>query len=270
MGEDTRARFRALVRRFDSDVRIHRVTRAVRRLLPGDDDFGDPLSTAGRGAPQRLGRELRTVASLGGDPAPSALRELGLSALQVWSAVVPSGRAVPVDRATILFTDLAGFSGWSLDVGDRVALDYLRAMGAHTEPLIGAADGRVVKRLGDGLMAVFPDPRRAVETALEMRDRVEVLRVDGHRLQLRAGLHQGRPLRLGSDLFGVDVNVAARIAEAARPGEVLASNGVVDLLPPGTARTRRRLFFRAKGVPDGVRVSAVEWPSAVGPRRMPT
>lgn len=67
-------------------------------------------------------------------------------------------------------------------------------------------------------MAVFEDPGQAIEAAHAAARALESVEIGGHRPRLRAGVHTGRPRRLGSDYFGVDVNVAARVAEAAGAG----------------------------------------------------
>ena len=75
---------------------------------------------------------------------------------------------------------------------------------------------------------------------------------------LRAGVHVGRPRRLGGDYFGVDVNVAARVAAAAGGGEVLVSDAVRDRLDPDQVSTRRRWRFRQKGTPKGLQAFVAE------------
>jgi adenylate cyclase len=113
----------------------------------------------------------------------------------------------------------------------------------------------VVKRLGDGLMAVFDDAADAVQAAQDSAEAVERIVVDGYSLQLRAGVHVGTPRRLGGDLFGVDVNIAARVADAAGAGEVLISSAVKDRLGEDAAlNTKRRWRFRAKGAPKDMTV----------------
>ena len=152
------------------------------------------------------------------------MREVGLTALQVWQALSESqGRGRGEREVTILFTDLVDFSAWALEAGDTMAVDLLRRVGQAVEPPIEDRGGRIVKRLGDGLMAVFDEPSDAVHAALEAVAGLEAVEVGGHRPQLRAGLHVGRPRKLGGDYLGVDVNIAARIADAAGPGEVLVS-----------------------------------------------
>src|SRR5205814_10420660 len=118
---------------------------------------------------------------------------------------------------------------------------------------------RVVKRLGDGMMAAFDDPACAVHAACRATSAVAELD-GGSTPQLRAGLHIGRPRRLGGDYFGVDVNVAARVAAAAGAGEVLVSGDVRDRLDPSEMATRRRWRFRQKGAPKGLQVYVAEPP----------
>jgi len=81
--------------------------------------------------------------------------------------------------------------------------------------------------------------------------------VDGYEPALRAGLHVGRPRHLGGDYLGVAVNVAARVAEAAKAGEVLISETARERLPPDAYPLRKRRRFRAKGAPDDLAVYAV-------------
>ena len=85
--------------------------------------------------------------------------------------------------------------------------------------------------------------------------------VEGHRPQLRAGVHVGRPRKLGGDYLGVDVNIAARVAAAAGPGQVLVSDAIRARLDPEDMRFRRRWRFSAKGAPKDLSVYAAE-PSA--------
>jgi adenylate cyclase len=131
-------------------------------------------------------------------------------------------------------------------------------MGAAVEPAVEERGGRVVKRLGDGLMAVFADPSAAVAAALDACRRMSGVHAPGYEPALRAGLHTGRPRYLGGDYFGVDVNVAARVAERAGSHEVLISEAVRDRIGDGEVTLSRRWRFRAKGTPKGLKVFAVE------------
>jgi adenylate cyclase len=239
-------RLMAALRRLDSGDRLVALARAGRRRLPGDQEYGDPLSLSGDEAPQLLGRGISALA----EERPSALRELGMGALQVWQSLSEAqGRGQGDRELAILFTDLVGFSDWVLDAGDEQAVELVRRVGDAVEGAVRAHDGRVVKRLGDGLMAIFDEPASAVQAACEAARDVGALYEPG----LRAGVHTGRPRKLGGDYFGVDVNVAARVAAAAGGGEVLISD-----LDPEQISTRRRWRFKPKGTPKGLQAFVAE------------
>ncbi|CAN5170697.1 hypothetical protein BH20ACT3_BH20ACT3_05790 [soil metagenome] len=175
---------------------------------------------------------------------PSVLASMGLSALQGLSlARTDPDEADAASPLTVMFTDLEGFTRFTSDRGDDVAAsliaDHQRSLG----PVIRSRGGRIVKRLGDGLMLTFPAPEAAVLAALEMVATVH------EPLRLRAGLHLGEAVVTHDDLFGHIVNVAARITEEAKGGMVLASvdvRGAVAPLPG--VRFGRARKARLKGV----------------------
>jgi adenylate cyclase len=240
------------LRSSDGKPRLVAAARIARELLPGDSGFGDPLSTAGSDPSHVLGRQLSALS----EERPSVLGEIGLSALQVWESM--SGTKGTGEReVAILFTDLVDFSRWALQAGDTTAVELLRVVGLAIEPAVTKHNGIVVKRLGDGLMAVFDDPGDAVEAALDAHHEMERVEVAGHRPRMRAGVHFGRPKTLGGDYLGVDVNIAARVAGAASSGEVLISETARERLGDTPLRIRRRRFFRAKGAPSDLRVYRV-------------
>jgi adenylate cyclase len=237
--------------RFDGKAGVVKAAQALRARLPGDHTYGDPLSVAGDEPPQLIAQRLAAAS----DRRPSAVRELGFGALQLWQAVSEAqGRGRGDDPLAILFTDLVGFSDWALEAGDDAALELLRTVGRTVDPAIKERDGRIVKRLGDGVMAVFDDAGQAVDAALESARAVREIQVDGYRPELRGGIHFGRPRKLGSDYFGVDVNVAARVADAAGPGEVLISEAVCDQIGRSDMDLRRRWRFKAKGASKDLKV----------------
>lgn len=238
-------KFLQAARQFNQDPRLVERARRLRERALGDDDFVDQLSTA-RGRPSDLAA--RQLVDLRGD-SPGFLGELGLTALQSWQRLAESqdrGRG-KVDVA-ILFTDLVGFSSWALEAGDAAALQLLREVGEAIEPPVLDRQGEVVKRLGDGLMAVLWDAPSAAEAAFEAQERIAPIEVAGYRPRLRTGIHLGRPRKLGGDYFGVDVNIAARLADAAKPGELLVSDSVLEQLEPDTVEAKKRRF-NAKGAP---------------------
>lgn len=203
------------------------LVRRARRVLPGDPEFGDPLSTAGDGGPRAAARAAgRLLGERGG-----ASREVGLGALQVWQALTEGVSRRPANpEVTLVFTDLVGFSNWSLEAGDDATLKLLRRVAQAVEPPLLDAGGHIVKRMGDGIMAVFADPLVAVGATCAAMQAVKSVDVDGYQPRMRVGIHTGRPQRLAADWLGVDVNIAARVMERATRGGVMISGTTLDQL----------------------------------------
>ena len=145
-------RLRETARRADSRPQFVKTAKFIRRLLPGDDRYGDALSTSGRRVPERIGRIVSDVQP----ERPSAVRELGLGALQAWQARSEAqGRGRGTVDVAILFTDIVRFSPWALEAGDEAALELLRQVATVEDEAISSNGGSLVKRLGDGSMSVF-------------------------------------------------------------------------------------------------------------------
>lgn len=229
--------------------------RRARKMLPGDPDFGDPLSRSGDGGPQAAARAADRLLP----DREAATREVGLATLQVWQALTErvAGRAADAD-VTIVFTDLVGFSDWSLQAGDDATLRLLRRVAQVAEPPMLDAGGHIVKRMGDGMMVVFSDPLTAVRATMAAREAVKSVEVDGYTPRMRAGIHTGRPQRIGGDWLGVDVNIAARVMDRATRGGLIVSDKTLAQIPPHelelmgvtVKRVRRQIFSpRQSGVP---------------------
>jgi len=250
----TTGRLREAARRLDSRPGLVRTAEALRRILPGDEEYGDALSTSGDELPQHLGRLVADVRL----ERPSAVRELGLGALQAWQALSEAQRrGRGAADVALLFTDLVEFSSWALEAGDEAVLRLLRLVGDAEDRAISSNGGAVVKRLGDGVMAAFGRAEQAVQAALELREAVGAIEVEGHTPELRAGVHVGRPRKVGADYLGVDVNIAARVADAAGPGEILVSQSACDRLDTAVFKLSRGRRLRARGAPEGLLVCAV-------------
>jgi class 3 adenylate cyclase len=251
------ARLRGAATRLDSEPSLISAARRFRQRLPGDEKFGDPLSTAGRAPVQAIARGVSALQPR----RESVAKELGLSALQIWQSLSEAtGRGRGELEMALLFTDLVGFSSWALGAGDAAVLELLREVGSAVEGVITAHEGRIVKRLGDGLMATFLSPEAAVEAALDAQDAIGDIEVEGYRPRMRAGVHWGRPRKLGGDYLGVDVNVAARVAAAARAEQVLISDALLARIDREAVRTGRAKRLRADGAPSGLRVVRVTRP----------
>lgn len=229
--------------------------RRARRALPGDPDFGDPLSLGGEGGPQAAARAADRLLR----DREAATREVGLATLQVWQALTERVSGKPADaEVTIVFTDLVGFSDWSLRAGDEATLRLLRRVAQVAEPPLLDAGGQIVKRMGDGIMAVFRDPVTAVRATMAARAAVKGVEVEGYTPRMRAGIHTGRPQRIGGDWLGVDVNIAARVMERATRGGLIVSEKTLEEIAPDdlealdvtVKRVRRQVFAgRQAGVP---------------------
>lgn len=240
--------------RLDQNPRLVTVAKLARELLPGDSRFGDPLSTAGSEQPHLVGRRLSSITA----ERPGVLREAGLSALQVWQALSESqGRGRGDRPCAIMFTDLVGFSAWALEAGDTAALDLLRDVGQAQEVPVREHGGDVVKRLGDGMMAVFDSPEDALAALFDARKRIAGVKAEGYEPRLRAGLHVGKPRQLGGDYLGIDVNIAARVADEADADELLVSDRALAMLDRDALSVRKKRFFRVKGVPKDVTTYSV-------------
>lgn len=241
------------LRRTNHSPGVIAFVKRARRALPGDPEFGDPLSAAGVGGPRAAARVADRLLER-----DAASRELSLGALQVWQALTERVSGRPANReVTLVFTDLVGFSPWSLRAGDDATLKLLRRVSQVVEPPLLEAGGHIVKRMGDGIMAVFPDPVTAVRAVLTALEAVKTVEVEGYTPRMRAGIHTGRPQRIGSDWLGVDVNIAARVMERATRGGLVVSQTTLDRISDedfeslgvSAKRVRRQVFANK---PDGV------------------
>ena len=129
----------------------------------------------------------------------------------------------------ILFTDLVGFTEYNDAVGDELAVGVLdRQRAIVDDVLASSANSRLVKEIGDGLMLWFATATIGIERATVFLETIhDDRRSHGFPLAVRMGMHHGECTVRGSDLVGRTVNVAARVADLAGPGELLVSDEVV-------------------------------------------
>lgn len=161
----------------------------------------------------------------------------------------------------VLFADVSGSTSLYEKLGDRAALHAIEAVLDVLREVTAEFDGRVVKTLGDEIMAVFPSADTAARCALGMQNRVAALPLfDGTRLGVRIGLHSGSVLEEGGDVFGDAVNTAARMAELAKSGQIATTEATVAALPaPLRDATRDLDRLAIKGKQDEVRVYELIW-----------
>jgi class 3 adenylate cyclase len=163
-------------------------------------------------------------------------------------------KAAPAtDRSlmTVAFTDIVGSTEMAAELGDRRWRSLLEMHESIARREIDVARGRLIKFTGDGLMATFDGPARAVQCMQAIGERLEPID-----LSIRAGVHTGEVELIGDDIGGIAVHVAARIAALAGPGEVLTSSTVRDLVAGSGLVFEDRGEHTLKGVPDPWRVFA--------------
>ena len=154
--------------------------------------------------------------------------------------------------ATILFTDIVGSTERAADLGDEKWRELLETHNSVLRQEISRFRGREVATAGDGFLAMFDGPARAVRCALAARDAVRLLG-----LEIRAGLHTGEIESVGKDVSGIAVHIGARVASEAQGGEVLVSSTVADLVAGSGLRFQNRGMRTLKGVPGEWRLFAV-------------
>jgi class 3 adenylate cyclase len=163
--------------------------------------------------------------------------------------------AIDTDRvlATVLFTDIVGSTERSAELGDQRWRDVLDAHDRLAERQLARYRGTLVKATGDGLLATFDGPARAIWCALALRDGLR-----GLGIEIRSGLHCGEIERRGPDVSGLGVHIAARVQAVARPGEVLVTRTVKDLVAGAQIVFVDRGLHGLKGVPDEWQLFAVD------------
>ena len=152
---------------------------------------------------------------------------------------------VPATRvlATVLFTDIVASTERAAELGDRRWRELLQVHDDLGTRLVEQWGGRVVKSTGDGLLATFDGPGRAIAGAVALRDQLADIDV-----QIRAGLHAGEVELRGDDVGGIAVHIAARIMAKAGPGEVVVSRTVRDLVAGSDRHLEDRGTHQLKGV----------------------
>jgi class 3 adenylate cyclase len=153
--------------------------------------------------------------------------------------------------ATVLFTDVVGSTDAAVALGDRGWADLLERHNTAARTMLARYRGQEVNTTGDGFLATFDGPARAVRCAQAVCEAVKPLG-----LEVRAGCHTGEIELLGADVGGIAVHIGARIAALAGPSEVLVSSTVKDLVAGSGLVFEDRGEHELKGVPDRWRLYA--------------
>jgi class 3 adenylate cyclase len=154
--------------------------------------------------------------------------------------------------ATVLFTDVVGSTERATELGDRAWRDLLERHHAVVRKELERFRGREVDTAGDGFLATFDGPARAIRCARAIRNGLRDVGLD-----VRAGLHTGECELLGDKVAGVAVHTGARVAAKAPAGEVLVSSTVKDLVAGSGIEFEERGTHVLKGIPGEWRLYAV-------------
>jgi class 3 adenylate cyclase len=163
--------------------------------------------------------------------------------------------APPTERvlATVLFTDIVGSSQRASEIGDRAWRTLLDAHDAIVRAHLERYRGREIKTTGDGVLATFDAPARAIRCACAIREAIT-----GLGLELRSGLHTGEIELRGDDVAGIGVVIGQRVSALAGPNEVLVSHTLTDLVAGSGIDFEDRGEHALKGVPGTWRLFAVK------------
>src|SRR4051812_14687518 len=154
--------------------------------------------------------------------------------------------------STVLFTDIVDSTRTAASLGDHRWRDVLERHQLVVRDALGRFHGREVKSTGDGFLATFDGPARAIRCARAILDSSEPLGI-----RVRAGLHTGECEVMGEDIGGIAVHISARVSGLAGPGEVLVSRTVKDLVAGSGLQFADRGEHELKGLPDSWQLHAV-------------
>lgn len=163
---------------------------------------------------------------------------------------------------TILFTDIKGSTSYFERKGDVEGLAMVQHHNNLLFPCIEREGGRVVKTIGDAIMACFEDPVGAVKAAIRMQQTLEKDRVNkqgDEKIHIRVGLHTGLGLLRDNDVYGDVVNAAARIQNQAEPDQILITDALLDAAAEAGAEVQGMGRAEMKGKDEAIEVFAVAW-----------
>ncbi|MCP5370633.1 MAG: adenylate/guanylate cyclase domain-containing protein [Hyphomicrobiales bacterium] len=211
------------------------------------------------------GREAMT-ASLSGDTGHEDALNI---ALEGWNA--PQDENLYSGPLTVLFTDIAGSTNMTQQLGDSGAQEVVRAHNTIVRSALGRFNGREIKHTGDGIMASFVKTSAAVEAAIRMQVESETFTRDHPKtpLRLKIGINAGEPIAEDDDLFGSMVQMSARIVDKAKGGEIMVSDVVRALCAGKDLRFTNRGTFDLKGFEGPSVLYEIVWnddrPAAAAP-----
>ena len=249
-------------RRIVHDERLDRVRIVILTTFDVDEYVFEALRVGASGFlvkdtdPSELVQGVRAVARGDALLSPGVTRRLiSVFADRGGGPNLPEGSDTDRVLATVMFTDIVSSTERAVEIGDRRWRDLLDRHDALFRRELARHGGREVKTTGDGFLALFDGPARAIRCAMAIRDE---LRAEG--IEVRVGLHSGEVELRGDDVGGIAVNLGARVAATADPGEVIVSSTVRDLVAGSGIGFADRGEHDLKGVPDRWHLYAVTEP----------
>jgi class 3 adenylate cyclase len=222
------------------------------------------ISEAGDGAPPAPAAALVSPASDdydddwdGGDDS-----EIGIflvHALESWAK--PGTRRKGDGMIAVLFTDIVGSTSYTQEHGDEASQRLLNVHNAIVRSAIKNRGGREVKHTGDGILASYPQPGMAVESAAAMLHEAEKHNIanPGLALHLRIGINAGQPIQEDGDIFGTTVQLSARLCDAAETDQILVTNVVRDMSQGRAVKFRSVGEREMKGIKEPVPIIEAVW-----------
>ncbi|MGH2580151.1 MAG: response regulator, partial [Actinomycetota bacterium] len=246
-------------RRIAQDERLDRTRIIILTTFDVDEYVFEALRVGASGflvkdtEPAELVQGVRAVARGDALLSPGVTRRvIGALADRGADPTLPPGSNPDRVLATVMFSDIVSSTERAAEMGDRRWRDLLDRHDALIRRALAQHGGREVKTIGDGFLAVFDAPARAIRCAVSIRDE---LRDEG--LEVRIGLHSGEVELRGDDVGGIAVHIGSRVAESARPGDVVVSSTVRDLVTGSGIGFVERGEHSLKGVPERWRLYAV-------------
>jgi DNA-binding NarL/FixJ family response regulator len=251
-------------RRIVQDERLDRTRVVILTTFDIDDYVFEALRVGASGFlvkdtdPDLLLQGVRAVARGDALLSPGVTRRLIGAFVEEQAAPFPpsdvgDGRIL----ATVLFSDIVASTERAAAIGDRRWRDLLDRHDEIVRAELGSHGGKEIKTTGDGFLALFDAPARAIRCAIAVRDALRSVGVD-----VRIGIHSGEVELRGNDVGGIAVNIGARVAAAGSAGDVVVSSTVRDLVTGSGIGFADRGEHELKGVPEPWRLFAVDDPAA--------
>jgi DNA-binding NarL/FixJ family response regulator len=246
-------------RRIVADERLDRTRIVILTTFDLDEYVFEALRVGASGFllkdtdPVELVRGVRAIARGDASLSPRVARQvIEAIADRADEPALPAGSEPDRVLATVMFSDIVSSTERAAEIGDRRWRDVLDRHDALIRRELERHGGREVKTTGDGFLALFDAPARAIRCAVAIRDALEAEGVD-----VRIGLHAGEVELRGDDVGGIAVNIGSRVLGSADPGDVVASSTVKDLVAGSGIEFADRGEHALKGVPDRWRLFAV-------------